>query len=214
MIIRHNGHAKFFLETESGIRIITDPYDSACGYPIQPVESDLVLVSHAHHDHNAVETLKGTPRIIDRAGFFTPFSGLNVMAVRGFHDDVQGTKRGETLLFLIETENLRIVHLGDIGCMVSEEQIRILHDPDVLMIPVGGFYTIDGDLARLIAKKLNARIILPMHYKTGYNADWPISGPDLFLKGFDTHNILTNAEALRITSGDLECHPQVVLFRQ
>ena len=213
MIIRHIGHAEFYIETEGGFRIVTDPYDVSCGYPVYPLESDAVLVSHAHHDHNAVETLKGSPRVIDRAGIYTPAQGVQITAVRGFHDDVQGTKRGETLLFLIESEGLRIVHLGDIGCMMNEEQMKILHDPDVLMIPVGGFYTIDGNDARQTAKELNAKIILPMHYRTKYNPDWPISGPEVFLSGMEGKKILTDAEALRVTAGDIGCQPDVVLFR-
>ena len=132
-------------------------------------------------------------------------------AIRGFHDDVQGAKRGETLLFLVETENLRLVHLGDLGCMPDAEQIRLLLHPDVLMIPVGGFYTIDASQARKVAEALNPRIILPMHYRTNYNADWPISGPEAFLEGYT--EILRDAEALRVTSGDVECHPRVVLFK-
>ena len=214
MIIRHIGHASFYLEPESGFRIITDPYDSTCGYPVLPTEADAVLISHAHHDHNAVETLKGTPRVFDRAGVFTPETGIRITAVRGFHDDAQGTKRGETLLFLIEAEGLRVVHLGDLGCMLNKEQKQILHDPDVLMIPVGGFYTIDGKQACTVAGELCARIVLPMHYRTSYNADWPISGPEPFLNETKGKTILRDAEALRVTAGDMTCQPDVVLFRQ
>ena len=213
MIIRHIGHAEFQIETESGIRIVTDPYDSSCGYPIHQIESDIVLISHSHHDHNAFELLKGEPRVFNRAGIYTPDINIKISAVRGFHDNEQGAKRGETLLFLIETEDLRIVHLGDLGCMINDEQVSILHDADILMIPVGGFYTIDAKLAWEVAEKLNARIILPMHYKTRYNAEWPISGPDRFLEEAAGQNILKEAEVLRVTSDDLVCHPRIVLFR-
>ena len=214
MIIRHIGHASFYMETESGFRIVTDPYDSTCGYPVRASVSDAVLVSHDHHDHNAVETLKGTPQLINRAGIYTPEAGIRITAVRGFHDDAQGTKRGETLLFLVEAEGLRIVHLGDLGCMLNEEQIHILHDPDVLMVPVGGFFTIDGKQAWTVAAGLAARIILPMHYRTRYNAEWPISGPEPFLDAAEGRIVLKDAEALRVTAGDITCQPGVVLFRQ
>ena len=214
MLIKHIGHAEFLIETESGVRIVTDPYDASCGYPLQKITTDVVLVSHHHHDHDAVENLKGEPRIIDTAGSFTPESGVKITAVRGFHDDAGGSKRGETLLFLIETEELRIVHLGDLGCALSAEQLEILKTPDVLMIPVGGFFTIDGKQAKETAAQLDARIILPMHYRTEYNKDWPISGPEAFLSLYDPSGISRDAEALRITKEDMECQPKIVLFKQ
>ena len=214
MLFIHIGHAEFLIETESGVRIATDPYDAGCGYPLRPVTADIALVSHHHHDHDAVENLKGEPRIIDQAGKYTPETGVRITAVRGFHDDAGGSKRGETLLFLLEAEGLRIVHLGDLGCPLSAEQAEILKNPDVLMIPVGGFYTIDAAQAKKTADQLGARIILPMHYKTEYNRDWPITGPEAFLEQYDPSDISKGTEALRVTGGDLECQPKVVVFSQ
>ena len=213
MLIRHIGHAEFLIETESGVRIVTDPYDAGCGYPVQNVTADIALVSHHHHDHDAVENLKGMPRVIDSAGSFTPESGIQITAVRGFHDDDGGSKRGETLLFLIETEGLRIVHLGDLGCAPDAGQAETLKSPDVLMIPVGGFFTIDGKQAAEIAKQLGAKIILPMHYKTEHNSDWPITGPEDFLAEYDPAVICRDAEALRVTEKDMVCQPKVVMFK-
>ena len=214
MLIKHIGHAEFLIETESGVRIVTDPYDAGCGYPLRKVIADVALISHHHHDHDAVENLKGNPRIIDTAGQFKPEPDVKITAVHGFHDDAEGAKRGQTLLFLIETEGLRIVHLGDLGCRLDEAQLESLKDPDVLMIPVGGFYTIDAQQARDTAAQLGARIILPMHYRTGYNSDWPIADQEDFLSLYDTAEICTEAEALRVTGGDLECHPKIVVFKQ
>lgn len=212
MLFQHIGHAEFMIETECGVRIVTDPYDEGCGYPLRKVTADVALVSHHHHDHDAVENLKGEPQIIDKDGRYTPEDNLKITAVRGFHDDNNGSKRGETLLFLIETEGLRVVHLGDLGCTLNAEQQSILKEPDVLMIPVGGYYTIDARQARDTAEQLGAKIILPMHYKTEYNQDWPISGPEAFLELFCPTDICKGAEALRVTRNDLECQPKVVLF--
>ena len=214
MLITHIGHAEFLIETESGVRIVTDPYDQTCGYPIRTIAADVALVSHHHHDHDAVENLTGEPRVIDTAGNYTPEPDVKITAVKGFHDEVHGGKRGETLLFLIEAEGLKIVHLGDLGDALDPEQTETLRNPDVLMIPVGGFYTIDGGQARKTADQLGARIILPMHYKTEYNKEWPISGPESVLGGFAEEEISRGAEALRVTKADLECHPRVVLFKQ
>ena len=212
MLLTHIGHAEFRIETEGGVRIVTDPFDASCGYPLKQIEADVALISHQHHDHNAVENLAGDPAMIDREGSYEPRPCVRVTAIQGFHDEVQGAKRGTTLLFLIETEGLRVVHLGDLGDRLSPEQEEILQSPDILMIPVGGFYTIDGDQAAETAERLHARIILPMHYKTQYNADWPISGPEVFLKHFREADICRGAEALRVARGDLSCHPRVVLL--
>jgi L-ascorbate metabolism protein UlaG (beta-lactamase superfamily) len=214
MLFKHIGHAEFLMETENGFRIVTDPYDAGCGYPIKPVEAEVVLVSHHHHDHDAVGNLQGNPAVIDQAGEYIPAAGVKVTAVRGYHDEVRGAKRGETLLFLIEADGLRIVHLGDLGDRLTAEQESILKDPDLLMIPVGGFYTIDGKQAGEIAGRLNAKIILPMHYKTKYNADWPITGPEVFMEKFESEEICEYCEALRVTKEDLVCQPKVVLFKE
>ena len=119
----------------------------------------------------------------------------------------------KTLLFLVEAEGLRIVHLGDLGCIPEEKQIRQLAQPDVLMIPVGGFYTIDGKTARRVTEMLQPTVTLPMHYKTAFNADWPISGPESFLEGIPEKEIRRDIEVLRITADDRSCQPRTVLFK-
>ena len=212
MLIRHIGHAEFLIEAENGTRIVTDPYDASCGYPVRKIPADIALVSHHHHDHNAVENLKGLPRVIDTAGCFTPETNVKITALKGYHDDAEGSKRGETLLFLAETEGLRIVHLGDLGCALNAEQEKALAEPDILMIPVGGFFTIDAKQAKETAERLGARIILPMHYKTAFNADWPIAGPEDFLELYETKDVCRGAEALRVTKDDMACQPRIVLF--
>ena len=213
MIIRHIGHAEFLMETESGMRIVTDPYGEGCGYPVQRMRADAALVSHGHHDHNAVETLEGIQTVVDKAGEYTLAPGVKVTAIKGFHDDERGSKRGETLLFLLETEGLRIVHLGDLGCPLNEEQTEILSRPDILMIPVGGYYTIDGKTAAQAAKTLKAHTVLPMHYRTRFNADWPISGPEAFLEAFSGETVRKDIEILRVTEKDLECQPSAAIFK-
>ena len=212
MLIKHIGHAEFLIETESGVRIVTDPYDAGCGYPLRKVTADVALISHHHHDHDAVGNLKGEPRVIDTAGENTPESGVRITALRGFHDDAGGSRRGETLLFLIETEGLRIVHLGDLGCALDAEQAKILKAPDILMIPVGGFFTIDAAQAKETAALLGARIILPMHYKTEYNSEWPITDAEAFLSQYDPADVCRGAEALRVTKADMACQPKIVVF--
>ena len=90
MVIRQIHHAEFLIETESGFRIVTDPYDSSCGYPIEPVKADTVLVSHGHRDHNAVENISGHPAVISTEGTFSPDPMIRVTAISAFHDDEEG----------------------------------------------------------------------------------------------------------------------------
>lgn len=210
MIFTCIGHAKFLIELENGMRIVTDPYDNTCGYPVTPVAADVVLVSHGHHDHSAVETIPGTPRVIDKAGEYDLGDGVTVVAIEAFHDEAQGTKRGRTLLFSIRAEGLNAVHLGDLGHIPNATQIDALGPADVLMIPVGGFYTIDAAAAKETAALLGARIILPMHYKTSANVDWPIAPVEAFTGLYDTP--AEELDLLRVASGDMMCQPKIAVL--
>jgi len=212
MLIQHIGHSEFLLTLESGFRIVTDPYDTSTGYPVQEIEADGVLVSHHHHDHDAVENISGHPQIIDYAGIHTFAPGIRATGILSDHDDAGGSKRGKNLIFLLEAEGLRIVHLGDLGCLLDLSQLEALGDVDLLMIPVGGFYTIDAAQAMEVIHQLDPRIILPMHYRTKYNADWPIAPVDDFISLFDSSSVLRGGQALRVTKEDLDCHPKVVVL--
>ena len=209
MIFTCIGHAKFLIELENGMRIVTDPYDNTCGYPVTPVPADVVLVSHGHHDHNAVENVQGVERIIDMAGEHTLAPDAKVTAVPCFHDEVQGGKRGANLMFLIETEGLRVAHLGDLGHLPTAEQAAALAPVDVLMLPVGGYYTIDAQTARETAQLLQAQVILPMHYRTTANADWPIAPVEDFVQLYGGAEKLN---LLRICKGDMDCQPAVAVL--
>lgn len=211
MIITCIGHAKFMLEMENGVRIVTDPYDESCGYPITANVADVVLVSHHHHDHDAVATIPGHPRVIDRAGDFDIGGGISVKAIEAFHDDKKGALRGKTLLFLIRAEGLRVMHLGDLGHLLTMEQCLLLGDADVLMLPVGGHYTIDAPTARKVAEQLHARVILPMHYKTRANASWPISGVEVFTGLYEEK--AEELSLLRVAQDDLSCQPKIAVLR-
>lgn len=211
MIFTCIGHAKFLIELDNGLRIVTDPYDASCGYPVTPVAADVVLVSHGHHDHCAVETIPGTPRVIDQAGEYDLGDGVRVTAVEAFHDDAEGAKRGRTLLFSLRAEGLSAVHLGDLGHIPTPAQRMQLGAADVLMVPVGGFYTIDARQARETAALLQARVILPMHYRTRANADWPIAPAEEFLALYETP--AEEADLLRVAEGDLMCQPHVAVLR-
>ena len=210
MLLTCLGHAKFLIELNSGLRIVTDPFDATCGYPLTETRADVVLVSHGHHDHSAVETISGNPRIIREAGTYTLESGVTVTAIPAFHDEVQGAKRGNTLLFLLEAEGLRIAHLGDLGHLLTAEQRKALAPVDVLMLPVGGFYTIDAATAQEAAESLRARIIVPMHYRTKWNADWPIAPLENFTQLYQ--KVPPAMPLLRVTAEDLPCQPHIAVL--
>lgn len=209
MIISCIGHAEFLIELENGMRIVTDPYDDTCGYPVMDIRADAVLVSHGHHDHNAVENVQGASRIIDTVGEHTLAPDVRVTAVPCFHDEAGGSKRGRNLMFLIEAEGLRVAHLGDLGHLPTEEQAAALAPVDVLMLPVGGFYTIDAPTARETARMLQAQVILPMHYRTSANADWPIAPVEDFIGLYGGAERLN---LLRVCKGDMDCQPAVAVL--
>ena len=190
MLLTCLGHAKFLIELNSGLRIVTDPFDAACGYPLTETQADAVLVSHGHHDHSAVETISGNPRIIREAGTYTLESGVTVTAIPAFHDEVQGAKRGNTLLFLLEAEGLRIAHLGDLGHLLTAEQRKTL--------------------APEVAESLRARVIVPMHYRTKWNADWPIAPLEDFTRLYQ--KVPPAMPLLRVTAEDLPCQPHIAVL--
>ncbi len=211
MIITCIGHAKFLIELENGMRIVTDPYDASCGYPVTPMRADVVLVSHGHHDHCAAETISGVQQVIREAGVYDLEEGVTVRAIGADHDDAGGAKRGKTLLFCLEAEGLRVMHMGDLGHVPTQEQLEALGRADVLMIPVGGFYTIDAPTAVQVAELLQARVVLPMHYKTSANADWPIAGGEAYTALCEEP--VEFLDLLRVTAGDMTCQPASAVLK-
>lgn len=210
MLILHHGHSEFYLETENGFRILTDPFDAHVGYPMKEVACDAVTISHGHGDHNYVQKATGTFAIVDKAGFTRLSSDIVVQGVPSFHDECAGSKRGSNLIFIIEADGLRIAHLGDLGAW-DEQLAEKIGYVDILLIPVGGFYTIDAASAAALYRRLRPRIVIPMHYKTKVNADWPIADVKDFLQEIGAA-AAPQMPLLRVTKEDLsEQAPVIVL---
>ena len=210
MIISCIGHASFLIELDCGLRMVTDPYDDTCGYPVLHTRADVALISHGHHDHSAVDTLTGVTQTVNTPGVHTLAPDITVTAVPCFHDDQGGRLRGQNLMFLLEAEGLRIGHLGDLGHLPTPAQLAALAPLDVVMLPVGGHYTIDAEQARKTAELLRARVILPMHYRTRANADWPIAPVEEFLALYP--EAAERLPLLRICREDLSCQPHLAVL--
>jgi len=167
MKIEFLGQACFVLTTEDGTRIVTDPYavGGGIGYAEVGVSADGVTVSHGHFDHANVEGVGGKPVVIDSVAGGT-VGPVKVRGIPTWHDATGGSERGKNIVFLIEADGLRVVHLGDLGHALTADQAEAIGQVDVLLVPVGGFYTIDATTAAAVAEALGAAVIIPMHYKT------------------------------------------------
>ena len=157
------GHSTFVIRNNAGGVLVTDPVDAGSGFDLPAVTADVITVSHHHFDHDAVERIDGNPVVKD-----TPepavFQGFRITGYPAFHDEVQGAKRGPNNLFSIEADGQRFVHCGDLGHVPDEATLDALKGCDVLMLPVGGIFTVDGKTAWAIAKRIAPKTVVPMHY--------------------------------------------------
>lgn len=187
MKIRWFGHSAFSIEDE--IKIIADPYISgsyngAVGYDPIDETADIVIASHKHDDHYGLKEVKGDPKILEKEGEYKIFDA-KIELLKSFHDQKRGNLRGDNLISIITFDDgIRVVHFGDQGCMPDQYIINKVKNANVVMIPIGGTFTVDYREAKKIIKKITPNIIIPMHYKTeklGFNIDTV----DNFLTLFD-----------------------------
>ena len=167
MKLKWYGHSCFAMTFENGTVLITDPFDDSMQYPLCTARADIALVSHDHLDHNHVSSLSGNPAVIKTAGAHFA-NGIKITCVPSFHDAERGAKRGENLISIIEADGLRIGHLGDLGHMPNEAQLQAIQNLDLMLIPIGGFFTIDTNQAIEIIHKANPRCAIAMHFKNAY----------------------------------------------
>jgi len=143
--------------------IVIDPFDEKTGPKVPNFSADILLVTHDHHDHNNIKGVKGDPFIISGPGEYE-VKGVFVQGISSFHDDVLGKERGQNTIYTIEAEDIRFCHLGDLGQkQLTDEQLEKIDSVDVLMIPVGGEYTIDSSAAQKIIGQIEPKIVIPMH---------------------------------------------------
>ncbi len=176
------GHACFLIVASDGARVLTDPFDGSVGYDVPAVEADIVTVSHGHFDHNNIEVVRGDPKVVDTPGDRS-FGSVRIRGIQTYHDTKSGALRGPNVVFIIETDGMTICHAGDLGHNLSDETVESIGRVDVLLLPVGGTYTLDAKAALEVVHKLDPRIVIPMHYKTPDLKLSGIEGPERFLAG-------------------------------
>lgn len=166
MEITFLGHASFKLKGKK-TTVVTDPYDgSVVGLKFPKVDADLVTISHDHADHNASKAVGGNPFVIHGPGEYE-VAGVGVIGISTYHDSNKGSDRGVNTVYSLQIDGLRIVHAGDLGHMLTDKQIEELGECDILIVPVGGHYTIDAKQAQELVQEIEPSIVIPMHYQVG-----------------------------------------------
>ncbi len=163
MKIRYLGHSCFEITTNTGIKIITDPYQGV-GYEMPAgLCADIVTVSHRHFDHCFTEGVC-CKRVLDTGAIYEE-AGVKIYGIPSYHDEVQGAKRGNNILFKMEIDGFSLCHMGDIGEACTPSLVEKIGRVDILLIPVGGTYTVDSVGAMRYVQAIQPKILLPMHFR-------------------------------------------------
>ncbi|PIR93536.1 hypothetical protein COT99_00200 [Candidatus Falkowbacteria bacterium CG10_big_fil_rev_8_21_14_0_10_43_10] len=215
MYIQYLGHSCFKLQGKNNkgenITIITDPYGKEYGLRPLQAEADIVTISHQHQDHNNISAIKGKPFVIDTPGEYE-IKDAFIQGIDSFHDSQEGKERGSNIIFRISIEDLVVSHLGDLGHLLDNKQSEKMQGTDILLVPVGGKYTLDSKRAIEVINQIEPRMVIPMHYKiTGLKiAD--IDGVEKFIKEIGIKP--TEEEKLKINKKDLSAEDmELVIFK-
>ncbi len=158
------GHSSFKIRGKDA-SIVTDPFDSdVVGLKFPKVTTDIVTISHNHPDHNNVARIDGSPKIVSGPGEYE-IKGVSIFGIPTFHDDKKGIERGSNTVYVISIDKITVCHLGDLGHGLSSEQVGEIGSVDVLLVPVGGTYTLDSAHASEVVSALEPKVVIPMHYK-------------------------------------------------
>jgi L-ascorbate metabolism protein UlaG (beta-lactamase superfamily) len=213
MKIKWLGHASFLITSDTGVKIITDPYEPILGMNYKPIDefADIVTVSHGHSDHNNVAAVRGNPQVIDES---TPveMKGIKISGIDTFHDSSSGNERGPNIVYCMEVDSIKICHLGDLGHMLSDRQVAAIGKVDVLMAPVGGNFTIDAGTADVVIEKLKPAVVMPMHFCNERCPDFPVAGVDTFTDGKTNVTFMDTSE-IEYKAGELPESTRVVVLK-
>jgi len=207
MDIKYLGHSSFFIKGREA-KLVTDPFDpKITGLKFPKTEADIVTISHHHKDHDNIEQISGNPLIIDWPGQFER-KGVRVTGFKSFHDKKQGSERGDNIFYRIE-DDLSVLHCGDLGFVPDDKFLDEIGEIDILLVPVGGTYTIDAGEAIQLIKKVEPTIVIPMHFQTpGLKELAPISE---FLKKIGAENVVP-VPKLTVKKEELEEEMKVVVM--
>ena len=212
MKLKWLGHSCFLITSETGLRIITDPYHQASGLSYAPINetADIVIVSHDHFDHNNVSSVPGKPEIVTGNGTKT-VKGIQFKGIETFHDESQGRERGPNTIFCFSIDEIKLCHLGDLGHRLNKEQVTQIGEVDILLAPIGGFYTIDAKMASTVSDDLKPKVVIPMHCKTP-KCNWPLNTAEDFLAGKKNVRKLNSSEA-EFKAGTLPESTEIVVLQ-
>jgi len=202
------GHSCFRLRGREAT-ILTDPCPASTGYSIGKPTADIVTISHGHEDHNYVKAVAGSPVVIDGPGEYE-IHGAFVTGVATYHDERKGALRGGNVAFVLEMEDIRVCHLGDLGHTPTADQVEEMSGVDILLVPVGGRTTIDGATAAEVVNLLEPRLVIPMHYGTEAVTE-KLESPDRFLKEMGAKSLEPQPK-LTVSRSSLPHETQVVLL--
>ena len=210
MKIKWLGHASFLITSDNGTKIITDPYANGGELHYDEIRepADIVTVSHDHFDHNNVATVGGNPVIVRET---CEAKGIKFRGIPTFHDEAVGKKRGNNTIFCFEVDGIKICHLGDLGHLLSDKQVTEIGKVDILLIPTGGFFTINAATSSQVCEQIKPGVIIPMHYKTS-KCTFPIAGVDRFLKGKENVNRLDKSE-VEFNAGELHTDTRIMVLK-
>lgn len=209
MEIIHLGHSSFKIKGKQAT-LVTDPFSpQMTGLKFPQVSADIVTISHQHDDHNKASLVNGAPQVFSGPGEYE-VKGVKILGVSTFHDSSQGAERGKNTVYQIKMDGLTLVHLGDLGHKLETEEVEALNGVDILLVPVGGVYTLDGKGAVQVVGQLEPRIVIPMHYQvTGLKFE--LEAVDKFLKELGKEGVVPQPK-LTITKDKLPEELEVIIL--
>jgi L-ascorbate metabolism protein UlaG (beta-lactamase superfamily) len=202
------GHSCFRIRGSQAI-IITDPYPPTIGYTLGKQQADIVTISHAHPGHSYAAGVTSDHHLVKGPGEYE-IAGVLMLGITTFHDSIKGQSRGKNTVYVMEVDGVNICHLGDIGHVLTDQQLEELGTIDIVMVPVGGGNSLTASMAAELIRKVEPKIVLPMHYKTAWtNRD--LDPVDNFLKEMGV-SVAEPKPKLTVTKNTLPLVTQVVIL--